>query len=352
MFEDIIAAIKPLDVQAMERCQLRVDNLTKPLNSLHSFEHIARQLAGITGNPRPRSLEKSIIIMAADNGVAAEVIGDNEQPMTAQRISQFCQGRSVINVFAEHVHAKALLVDVGVASDLPNFSEVCHAKLAYGTENMVYGPAMTKEQAIKAIRLGIQIASEETTRGVQVIGLGEMGMAGAIPGLAVTACYSEKPLENLTGRERAIIRRGWEVNYPDKNDPLDVLTKVGSLTIAGLVGVILGATAGRAAVVLDGLATAAAALIAIHMEPAVKEYLIGSHIAAEPAHEDVLALLELPAYLKLDMNLGEGTGAALGMSLINASLHMLNDMKTFGEAEVAVAQDGPGALRQSKDVRD
>ncbi len=351
MFEDIIAAIKPLDIQAMERCQLRVDNLTKPLNSLHSFEHIARQLAGITGNSRPRNLEKSIIIMAADNGVAAETSGDCEET-TAQRIERFCQGSGVINVFAEHVQANPVLVDIGVASDLPRFPEMLHEKLAYGTANMIQGPAMTRDQAFKAIRLGIQIASAEIARGVRVIGLGEMGMAGLIPGLAVVACYSEKPLEKLTCRERALIRQAWEVNYPDKHDPLDVLTKVGSLSIAGLVGVILGAAAGRAAVVLDGLVTGAAALIAVHMEPRVKEYLIGSHFAAEPAHEDVLALLELPAYLKLDMNLGGGTGAAMGMALINASLHMLNDMKTFGEAEVAVAQDGPGALKQSKDVRD
>lgn len=352
MLKDIITAIKPLDMPAMERCQLRMDNLTKPLNSLHSFEHIARQLAGITTSPRPGNLAKSIIIMAADNGVAAEIAKDYGEVTTAQRIYGFCQGRAVSTVFAAHAQAKPVLVDIGVASDLPQFSEVRHEKLAYGTENIVQGPAMTEELVIKAIRLGIQIASEEIARGVQVIGLGDMGMAGAIPGLAVAACYSEKPLANITGRERTLVRWAWEVNYPDKNDPLDVLTKVGSLAMAGLVGVILGAAVGRAAVVLDGLVTSAAALIAVKLAPVVKEYLIGSHFAAEPGHEEILALLELPAYLKLDMNLGEGTGAAIGMSLINASLHMLNDMKTFGEAEVAVAQDGPGALKQSKDVRD
>ncbi|MCM0758984.1 nicotinate-nucleotide--dimethylbenzimidazole phosphoribosyltransferase [Sporomusa sphaeroides DSM 2875] len=352
MFNDILATIKPLDEQAMERCQLRLDNLTKPLNSLHSFEHIARQLAGVTGHPRPRNLEKSIIIMAADSEAALAARGRYEQTLTVQKISNFCQGRSVINSFAEHAQAKLVLVDIGVAAGLPPYAQVRHEKIAYGTANMLQGPALTRTQTIQAIKVGIQTASEAIASGVQVIGLGEMGIAGTISGLAVASCYSEQPLENLTGRERVIIRRSWVVNEPDKQDPLDVLTKVGSLSMAGLVGVIIGAAAGRAAVVLDGLVTSAAALLAVQMAPAVKAYLIGSHFAAEPGHREVLGLLGLPAYLKLDMNLGEGTGAALGMSLITASLHVINDMKTFGEAEVAVAQDGPGALKQNKAVRD
>ncbi|SMC51945.1 nicotinate-nucleotide--dimethylbenzimidazole phosphoribosyltransferase [Sporomusa malonica] len=351
MFKETIAAIKPLDTEAMERCQLRVDNLTKPLNSLYSFEHIACQLAGVTGNPRPGSLEKAIIIMAADNGVAAETSYE-QQVTTAQRVIGFCQGSAAINVFAEHVHARPVLVDIGVASDLPVLSAIRHEKLAYGTNNSSQGPAMTREQAVQAIEVGTRLAREEVAKGVQIIGLGEIGMAGIIPALAVTACYSEQPLAGLSQQEAALIKKILEVNSPDKTHPLDVLTKVGSLAIAGLVGVILGAAAGRAAVVLDGLATSAAALIAINLAPGVKDYLIGSHFAAEPAHQAALNIIGIPAYLKLEINLGEGTGAALGMSLINAALHMLNDMKTFGEAEVAVAQDGPGALKQSKDVRD
>lgn len=349
MFKETIAAIGPLDTVAMERCQLRVDNLTKPLNSLYSFEHIACKLAGITRNPRPANLEKTIIIMAADNGAAAET--GYESVTTAQRVNSFCQGNAAINVFAEHVRARTVLVDIGVASDFPVFSSIRHEKIAYGTNNSSQGPAMTREQAVRAIEAGIRLACEETAKGVQVIGLGEIGRAGIIPAIAVAACYSEQLLAGLSQQEAALIKKIIEVNTPEKN-PLDVLAKVGSLTIAGLVGVILGAAAGRSAVVLDGLATSAAALIAVDLAPGVKDYLIGSHFAAEPAHQTALDIIGIPAYLKLDINLGEGTGAALGMSLINAALHMLNDMKTFGEAEVAVAQDGPGALKQTKDVRD
>ncbi|HWR43589.1 nicotinate-nucleotide--dimethylbenzimidazole phosphoribosyltransferase [Sporomusa sp.] len=351
MFENIITLIKPLDEAAMEKCQLRLDNLTKPLNSLYSFEHIARQLAGITANPRPRSLAKSIIIMAADNGIAAEITGDGKA-ITPQRINSFCRGNAPIHVFAEHVQAKPVLVDIGVASDLPQLPEVRHEKVAYGTNNITQEPAMTRQQAVQAIEAGINIAREEIAKGVQILGLGEMGMAGTIPGIAVVACYSDKPLNELGGQLSELVQTAITANQPDKTDPLDVLSKIGSLAIAGLVGVILGAASGRAAVVLDGLATSAAALIATNLAPEVKDYLIGSHFAVEPAHQTALDMIGIPAYLKLDINLGEGVGTALGMSLVNASMHVINDMKTFGEAEVAVAQDGPGALKQSKDVKD
>lgn len=350
MLEELVAVIKPLDSIAMERCQRRVDNLTKPLNSLHSFEHIACKLAGISGNPRPRALEKSIIVMAADNGVA--IATDQQQLTTAARLTSFCQGQTPIQVFADHVQARLVMVDIGVAADLPQSPVVCRKKLAYGSRNSTEGPAMTREQAIQAIEVGAKIAQAEIARGCQVIGLGEMGLGGLTAGMAIVACCQDRPLPGLTGQEAELVNRAIAVNRPNTADPLDILTKVGGLAIAGLVGVILAAAAGRAAVVLDGLATSAAALIAINLVPDVKPYLIGSHFAAEPAHETALTLLGVPAYLQLKMNLGEGTGAALGMSVINATLHMLNDMKTFGEAEVAVAQDGPGALRQSKDVRD
>ncbi len=363
MFEDIIASIKPLDTEAMDKCQLRLDNLTKPLGSLHHFEHLARQMAGITGNPRPKTLKKSIILMAGDHGVSAEGVSAYPKEVTAQMVSNFCNGGAAINVFAEHVSANLVLVDIGVAADLPPFPQVHCEKIAYGTQNITQGPAMTREQAIRAIGVGIRIARKEIEKGAQVLGLGEMGISNTTPSTAIIACYSTLSINELTGRGTGIsdvtldkkvkvIETALAFNCPDKNDPIDVLSKIGGLEIAGLVGVILGAASGGAAVVLDGLITSAAALVAFKMAPAVKDYLVGSHFSVEPAHKVALDMIGIPAYLNLDMRLGEGTGAALGMSLINASLHVLNDMKTFGEAEVTVAQDGPGALKQSKDVRD
>lgn len=361
MFNDIISLIKPLDVAAMETCQLRLDNLTKPLGSLHSFEHIAKQMAGITGNPRPKILQKSIIIMAGDHGVIAEDVSLYPQSLTAEMLVDSCRGVANVNVFAQHVAANLVLVDIGVGTDLPVSSQLYNEKIRYGTKNIGKQAAMTREEVIRAIKVGIKIAQAEIEKGSCILGVGAMGMGSTIPSAGIVACYSQKKPKELLGMGTGIseemlmkridvLERALLLNQADSGDALDVLSKLGGLEIAGLVGVILGAAAGNAAVVLDGLATSTAALIAVKMAPQVKEYLIASHFAVEPAHKIALDLIGLPGYLQLAMHGGEGTGAALGISLINASLHVLNDMKTFGEAEVAVAQDGPGALKQRKDV--
>lgn len=292
MFEQIISEIKPLNHEAMEKCQLRLDNLSKPLGSLHSFEHLARQLAGITGNARPRILPKSIIIMA--RGDAKDILA--------------------VNVLAAHVGAHVAVIDIDTLA--PNLN------------------ITTEKKVTSALQAGIAAAGQEIAKGVKIIGIGCSGPDIYTGGKSIIAQYNF--YDNKCGIEHQ----------------LAILHQAKSLEIAGLVGVILGAAAGGVAVVLDGLATAAAALVAVNIVPGVKDYLIGSHLAIDPAHQTALTLLKLPAYLEFDMIGDDGTGAALGMSLINASLHVINDMKTFGEADVAIAQDGPGASRQSKDVRD
>lgn len=362
MLEKLIAGIGPLDEEAMAACQLRLDNLTKPLDSLHGLEQLAVRLAGITREARPRAVKKCIILMAADHGVAAEGVSAYPPEVTPQMVVNFCRGGAAINTFARHAGADLVLVDIGVAAELPDLPGLRREKIRYGTANIARGPAMTRQQALAAISLGAEMAAEQIAKGVSVIGLGEMGIGNTTPSTAIIACYSDKPVSGLTGRgtgladdalaaKTATIARALAVNRPNPADPLDVLAKVGGLEIAGLVGVILEAAAGRAAVVMDGIITSAAALIAAKLAPLTRDYLIGSHFSCEPAHREALALIGVPAYLHLNMRLGEGTGAALGMSLIDASLHVLNDMKTFGEAAVAVAQDGPGALRQRPDIR-
>lgn len=363
LIDETIQAIRPLDLTAMEKCQIRLDNLTKPLGSLHAFEHLARKLAGITSNPRPRGLKKSLILMAADHGIACEGISAYSQEVTAQMAEQVASGISAINIFAAHIDAALVLIDIGVAKTLPEGIHIRNEKIAWGTENIASGPAMTRAQAIQAIECGILAARRQIEAGSQIIGLGELGIGNTSASTAIVCSYSALPPAKLTGRGSGIsdevlakkiklIEQALTVNQPNNQDPLDVLAKIGGLEIAGLTGVILGAAAGRAAVVLDSLVTSVAALIAFKLAPGSKDYLIGSHYSTEPAHLAALELMEIPAYLHLDMNLGQGTGACLGMSLIKASLHVLNDMKTFGEAEVAVAQDGPGVLRQDKSVRD
>jgi nicotinate-nucleotide--dimethylbenzimidazole phosphoribosyltransferase len=361
MLKEVVAMIRPLDEAAMTACRLRLDNLTKPLDSLQALERLAVKMAGITGQPRPRDIAKCIILMAGDHGVAAEGVSAYPAEVTPQMVANFCNGKAAINTFARHAGARLVLVDIGVAAELPALPGLRRAKIAAGTANIAYGPAMTREQALRSIAVGIETVREAVANGAGIIGLGEMGIGNTTPSTAIIACYSQKLLPALTGpgtglsaaalvRKAAVIGQALAVNRPDPDDPLDVLAKVGGFEIAGLVGVILGAAAGRAAVVLDGLITSAAALLAVKMAPVVREYLIGSHFSCEPAHKEALDIMGLDAYLHLNLRLGEGTGAALGMTLIDAGLGVLNDMKTFGEAAVAVAQDGPGALRQRSDV--
>lgn len=332
----------------MEKCQLRLDNLTKPLASLGSFEHLARQIAGITANPRPRFIQKSIVIMAGDHGIAAGQ-GADYPTATVEMITNVCRGSAIVNVFAGHVSARTVVVDVGVAAELPPMNQLCSPKVAKGTQNITQGPAMSKQQAIQSIRAGVEAAREELQKGSKVLGLGSLGAGSRAAGAAIVACYQPDFLHKLND---PAVETALTVNCPDTHDPLDVLSKVGGLEIAGLVGVILGAAEGGAAVVLDDLSTSAAAVIAVQLAPHTRDYLIGSHFSVEPAHKAALDIIGVPAYLYLDMELGDGTGAALGISLIDAALHVLNDMKTFGEAQVAVAQDGPGALRQNKHILD
>lgn len=361
MVNGIIEAIKPLNTEAMEQCQLRLDNLTKPLGSLHGLEILARKMAGITGNPRPTALKKSIILMAADHGVAEEGVSAFPQQVTQQMVYNFINGGAAINVLARHTGADLVLVDVGVAADFPELPGLRSEKVAYGTQNIAKGPAMTKEQAVQAIEVGIRIAREEIARGVAVLGLGDMGIGNTTPSTAIISVYAGMSVSQLVGRgtgicdvvlqnKSRVIEQALAINTIIAEDPLDVLAKVGGLEIAGLVGVILAAAAGRAAVIVDGVIAAAAALIAVKLAPQVRDYLIGSHFSVEPAQRVALEIIEVPAYLNLQMRLGEGTGAALGMTLIDGSLHVLNDMKTFGEAQVAIAQDGPGAQKQRSDI--
>jgi len=362
MFENIISLIKPLHVEAMEKCQLRLDNLTKPLGSLHSFEHIARQMAGITGNPKPKFLQKSMIVMVGDHGVAMEGISLYPQSLTAELVVNACQGVAGVTVFSQHVAAELIVVDMGVARDLPALPQLFCEKIGYGTKNIAQGAAMTRAEAVRAIDVGIKVAQDEIVKGSSILGIGAMGIGSTIPSAGMIACYSSCKPEELLGlgtgiseellaKRIDVLKRALVVNQPDARDALEVLSTLGGFEIAGLVGVILGAAAGGAAVVLDGLVTTAAALIAVKIAHQVKDYLLGSHLGVEPAQQTALDLIQVPGYLQLAMQAGDGTGAALGISLINASLHVLNDMKTFGEAEVAVAQDGPGALKQSKEIK-
>ncbi|MDN5347346.1 MAG: nicotinate-nucleotide--dimethylbenzimidazole phosphoribosyltransferase [Clostridia bacterium] len=351
LLRQTIEAIKPLDNEAQAKAQARLDNLTKPPGSLGVLEDLARILAGITGR-LPTSLpRKTHILMAGDHGVVANGVSAFPQEVTAQMVFNFVNGGAAINVLARHAGAELLLVDIGVAADLPDLPGLLKRKVAYGTANLAEGPALTREQAVAALEVGIEVANDCIRRGTELLGIGEMGIGNTTPSTAILAALSGLPVREIIGRGTGIddnrlelkikaIEQGLKVNRPNPDDGLDVLAKVGGLEIAGMAGVILAGAAARVPVIIDGFISGAAALIAAKLNKLCCHYLLASHLSEEPGHRIMLEMLGLQPMLNMRMRLGEGTGAALGMTLVDAAVKIFNEMATFAEAGVAGALNG------------
>jgi nicotinate-nucleotide--dimethylbenzimidazole phosphoribosyltransferase len=341
-----IRNIKPLNEMAMKEAQNRLDGLTKPLGSLAVLESMARQFAGIMGNPRPALPEKAIVLMAADHGVAEEGVSAFPPEVTEQMVYNFVRGGAGINVLARHANARLILVDVGVKNNLAPTVPIRHCKIKPGTDNMRLGPAMSREDAIKAIGVGIDIANELADQGINVVALGEMGIGNTTASSAITSVLTGRPVSPVVGKGTGIapdfvnhkiqvIAEAIACNNPNPKDALDVLTKVGGLEIAALAGVVLGAASRGMLVMLDGFIASAAVLVAYRISVAVRPYLMASHLSEEPGHAAILEVLGVKPCLHLNMRLGEGTGAALGMTLLDAAVKIINEMATFEEAQVA-----------------
>jgi len=341
-----IEIIKPLDKAAMDVVRTRQDTLTKPAGSLGRLEELSIQLAGIQGKTTPSIEKKAMITMAGDHGVVDEKVGNWPREVTAQMVQNFLRGGAGINVLARQVGAKIVFVDMGVASDLKPDPQLIVRKVGYGTKNMCLGPAMTVEQAIKAIETGINIVGGEADKGLDIVGTGDMGIGNTTASSAIFAAMTGKPAHGVTGRGTGltdeqlahkvdVIERALKVNNPNPSKPLEVLAKVGGFEIGGLVGVMLGAASRHIPVVIDGFISGAAALIATALSPEVKEYIIAAHVSAEAGHPAMLQHMGLKPLLNLDMRLGEGTGAALGIFLAEAAARTLNEMATFAEAGVS-----------------
>jgi nicotinate-nucleotide--dimethylbenzimidazole phosphoribosyltransferase len=344
--ERALREIKPLDKKAMAAARARQDTLTKPLGSLGRLEELSIKLAGIKGEPIPRINHKAIVTMAADHGVVAEGVSAYPQAVTPQMVLNFLRGGAGINVLARHVGAKVIVVDMGVASDLEPHPALLFRKIAYGTSDMARGPAMSREQAMKSIEVGLEIVEKEVKKGLDIVGTGDMGIGNTTPSSAITAAITGEKVENVTGRGTGIddkqlvqkvevIERALKVNKPNADDALDVLAKVGGFEIGGLSGAILGAAACHIPVVIDGFISGAAALITVGLSPRVKDYLIASHCSVEIGHKAILKYLGLKPILDLELRLGEGTGAALGIFLVEAAAKILAEMATFAEAGVS-----------------
>jgi nicotinate-nucleotide--dimethylbenzimidazole phosphoribosyltransferase len=341
-----IEKIRPLDAGTMLAAMERQDTLTKPQGSLGRLEKLSVQIAGIQGKAIPQIKEKAIITMAADHGVVKEGIGNWPQEVTAQMVENFLRGGAGINVIGRQAGVRLVIVDMGVAGEIKNRRGLVSCKIAPGTASIIRGPAMTGEQAVQSVEAGIRIINEEIDRGLDIVGTGDMGIGNTTASSAICAVFTGKPPEEVTGRgtgisdeqlERkvAIVKKAIEVNRPDPEVPLDVLAKVGGFEIGGLAGVMLGAAARRIPVVVDGFISGAAALVAVALAPKLMGYLIGGHLSAEGGHRIMVNHLGFIPLLDLEMRLGEGTGAALGIFLCETACKVLAEMSTFAEAGVS-----------------
>ncbi len=342
MLKELLNQIGSLDVNSMKSAQKRLDSLTKPLGSLGKLEDIIVKLSGINSSSNPKVDNKAIVVMCADNGVVEEGVSSCPKSVTASVTCNFTRGITAVNVFSRLTQSKVVVVDIGVDADIHN-NGILNRKIRKGTWNMAKGAAMTEEEAIRGIVAGIDIVKDLKAEGINLLGTGEMGIGNTSTSSAVTAVFTGVPVERLVGigsglskeayiNKIDVIKSAIEINKPDANNPIDVLAKVGGFDIAGLTGCFLGAAIYRLPIVIDGFISAAAALTAIRINPAAREYMFTSHGSAEPGADIVMKALDMKPMLNLNMRVGEGTGAALGFQIIDAAIAAYTQMGTFDDA--------------------
>jgi len=341
---DYLSSIQAPSAELVKAAQQHSDQLTKPPGSLGKLEHIASQLAAITGELWPELSKRTVIIMAGDHGVCDEGISAFPQSVTPQMVHNFLQGGAAVNVLARAAQAEVVCVDIGVNAELEH-EQLVSRKVMHGTNNIAKGAAMTREQAIEGIAIGIELVETLYERGSRMFATGEMGIGNTTPSASIVAVMTGISAEQAAGRgtgisdqmllhKISVIEQAIRINEPDRNDPLDVLSKLGGIEIAGLVGVIVGAAKLRCPVVLDGYISTAAALIAAALTHTSKEYMIASHQSQEQGHSYALSSLGLSPCIQLDLRVGEGTGAVLSFHFIDAALRLMQEMATFSSAGI------------------
>ena len=337
----LVREVLPLDRGAMTAAEEYQARLAKPPGSLGRLEEISIQLAGITGRVHNALNKKQLLVFAADNGVVAEGVSSAPQSVTKQQTINLMRGKTGAAVLAKHFGCGLTVCDVGVNADIYE-STVLNRKIAYGTQNICTGPAMTREQTLQAILTGAEIAR---TVDADVIGVGEMGIGNTTTSSAVLAVLLGADVEAVTGRgggiteesfhkKKAVIRTAIEVNRPNRDDVVDVLSKVGGFDLAAMCGAFLGAAAARRPAVIDGLISAAAALCAVRLSPNVHGYLVPSHASFEIGYRLAMEAMDLRPLFDLGMRLGEGSGCPLAFQVLDAACAVINDMATFDEAGI------------------
>jgi nicotinate-nucleotide--dimethylbenzimidazole phosphoribosyltransferase len=348
LLEQTIAKIVPQSEEYRKQAEEHILDLTMPRWALGRVLELAVDLVGMTRSMSPPVKQKNIVLMAGDHGIIEEGVSEQPQDVTMQMVHNFIGGGAGINVLADNAGAKVTVVDMGInnsVQDLVDAGKIIDKKIGYGTKNFAKGPAMTREQAIASIEAGIQVAYELSPC-TDIFGTGEMGICNTSPSSAIIAVLTGidevsdvvdrgagLPVAKLP-RKTAAIKKGIEINQPDPNDGIDVLAKVGGFEIGGITGLILGAAALKKPVMVDGFISTAGALIANSLCPSAKEYMIAAHGSMEKGHRPMLEILGKKPLLDLNLRLGEGTGAALAMNIVDAAVAVMNNMATFSKAGV------------------
>ncbi|MCE5195170.1 MAG: nicotinate-nucleotide--dimethylbenzimidazole phosphoribosyltransferase [Nitrospiraceae bacterium] len=350
---ETLKKIKPVNPDFYALAQKHLDNLTKPKGSLGRLEEFARNIVAITENPMPSFDKKVIFTFAGDHGVADEGVSAFPKEVTKQMVFNFLNSGAGINVLAKHAGAEVVVVDIGVDFDFGNTEGLTQKKVVMGTKNMCLGPAMTREEAEKCIQVGIYLAEEYAGKSYKLFGTGDMGIANTTPSAAIASVLTGITVQEVTGKGTGIddemfknkirvIEKAIAINNPDANDPIDLLSKIGGAEIGGIAGLIIGAVAHRIPVVIDGFISTAGALIAYSIEPKIRDYMFAAHNSAEPGHKAMLEKIGLKPILNLDMRLGEGTGAALAMMILEAGIKIYKEMATFENAGVSEKTSSEG----------
>jgi nicotinate-nucleotide--dimethylbenzimidazole phosphoribosyltransferase len=345
---EVIASVPLLRQEWHERAGERLNSLTKPLGSLGRLEEVAARIVAIREELRPNCSNKAIFTLAADHGVTEEGVSAYPKAVTRQMVVNFLSGGAAINVLCRHFGIDVVVVDIGVEGDTSQLPGLVRRKIAHGTKNMACGPAMSAAEMYGALRVGIDLANDAAEDGRTLIGTGEMGIGNTTAASAITAILTGRPAADVTGpgtglddaglrHKVQVIEQAIALNHPDPSEPLQVLQKVGGLEIAGLTGLILAGAARRIPIVIDGFISTAAAALACALQPRVKHFLFAAHRSSEPGHEALLKFIGQAPLLDLNMRLGEGTGAALCMALMEGAIKLLNEMASFSSAGVSEA---------------
>ena len=336
--------ITPANYRASNKAKIRIDNLTKPIGSLGMLEEIAIKLAGIFGELNTIEWKKNIVIMCADNGIADEGVSTCPQEVTRIVTENFTRDITGVSVLSSFFGSDTTIIDIGVKGEFDN-PLIYNHKIMNGTNNMAKGPAMSSTDVVKAINIGIDTIDRLVFEGYNIFGTGEMGIANTTTSAAVFSVLEDISVDIATGKgsgltdaqylhKKNIIQRAIKLNNPNKDDVIDVLSKVGGLDIAGLCGCYIGAAKNKVPIVIDGFIASVAALCAFRMSPYIRDYTFPSHLSAEPGSQRVMDALDLKPMLNLDLRLGEGSGCPLAFTIIESALYTMLNMGTFEDAKV------------------